>query len=399
MSDPAASALQNGDVPPIRILAIDDDRLILRVIRRCLESAGYAVITSQDGEQGLEQVLLHHPQIVICDWQMEPINGLELCHRIKETPGLEDTFFCLLTSRSSVEDRVTGLDAGADDFLCKPVAADELLARVRSAVRLFRANERQRRLAARLQQQTDRLHAELAQAAAYVHSLLPGDLQEPVRSASCFLPSTELAGDCFHYYWLDPHLLLYLLDVSGHGLAAALPSISVHNLLRSTAIPARTLLDPAALLGELNGMFQMERQNSQYFTVWCGVYHAPSRSLTYASGGHPPALGFIPAPEGGFTLLPLGTGGMAVGLFEEARYRSEAVTLPPGSALLIYSDGAYELPLGEGSTGTLPAFQELVCQLQQESDSSIDDLVAALRARAVGGRFADDCSLVQARFS
>ncbi|MFY8150125.1 MAG: PP2C family protein-serine/threonine phosphatase [Prochlorococcaceae cyanobacterium] len=296
----------SGESEPIRILAIDDDRLILRVIQRSLEAAGYEVRTSTNGEEALEEVLEYNPQIVICDWQMEPLSGLEICHTIKDDLGLADTFFCLLTSRSSVEDRVTGLDAGADDFLCKPLASDELLARMRSAVRLVRANERQRFLAARLRKQTERLQDELAQAAAYVNSLLPSTLElDPVRISARYLPSSELAGDCYDFYWIDPdHLLLYLLDVSGHGLAAALPSISIHNLLRSSALPAATLLDPAALLGTLNGMFQMERQNAQYFTMWCGVYHAPSRQLIYASGGHPPALLLTPGTEEAAQVIP-----------------------------------------------------------------------------------------------
>ncbi len=90
---------------------------------------------------------------------------------------------------------------------------------------------------------------------------------------------------------------------------------------------------------------------------------------------------------------------MAVGLFEDASYRTGSVELPPGTRLLIYSDGAYELPIGEGGAWTLPEFQALVGGLQQESSPTLDDLVAALRARAVGGRFADDCSLVQACFN
>ncbi|CAK6695898.1 Regulator of RpoS [Synechococcus sp. CBW1107] len=384
----------------LRILLIDDDRLILRVMEKVLDSAGYAVFTSQSGSDGLEQVALHQPQIVICDWQMQPIDGLEICHRIKSTPGLQDTFFCLLTSRSSLEDRVTGLDAGADDFLSKPVAPDELLARVRSAVRLVRANERQRLLAERLQRQTDRLNAELAQAAIYVNSLLPGILDGSPRIQSLYLPSTQLAGDCYDYYWLDDdHLLLYLLDVSGHGLAAALPSISVHNLLRSTAIPRATLLDPALMLTTLNGMFQMERQNSQYFTMWCGIYHAPSRQLTYASGGHPPALCFSPATDGSLTVTRLATGGMAVGLFEDADYTASVFEVPPHSSLLLYSDGVYELPCSDGSVWTLDAFVTLAAQLQTEHPDSIDALIGALRQIASKGQFSDDCSIVQAAFA
>ncbi|MCT0226153.1 SpoIIE family protein phosphatase [Synechococcus sp. CS-1328] len=369
-------------------------------MEKVLNSAGYTVFTSPSGADGLEQVARNQPQIVICDWQMQPMDGLEICHRIKSTPGSQDTFFCLLTSRSSLEDRVTGLDAGADDFLSKPVAPDELLARVRSAVRLVRANERQRLLLERLQRQTDHLNAELAQAAAYVNSLLPGILAGSPRIQSLYLPSTQLGGDCYDYYWLDAdHLLLYLLDVSGHGLSAALTSISVHNLLRSTAISRSTLLDPALLLTTLNGMFQMEKQNSQYFTMWCGIYHAPSRQLTYASGGHPPALCFSPAADRSLTVSRLTTGGMAIGLFEDADYSASVFEVPAHSSLLLYSDGVYELPCNDGSVWTLDGFVGLASQLQKEHPDSIEVLIAALRGIASKGQFNDDCSIVQAAFA
>ncbi|MFY8150124.1 MAG: SpoIIE family protein phosphatase [Prochlorococcaceae cyanobacterium] len=90
---------------------------------------------------------------------------------------------------------------------------------------------------------------------------------------------------------------------------------------------------------------------------------------------------------------------MAVGLFEEARYRNEEVVLPPGTRLLLYSDGAYELPTREGGAGTLPEFIELVGRLEGNPAFSLDGLVAELRAEAAGGRFTDDCSLVQACFA
>lgn len=384
---------------PIRIVVIDDDGLILRVLQRSLESAGYTVFSTQDGEEALRLVVDVHPQVVICDWQMEPTNGLDICRRIKQTRGLEDIFFFLLTSRSSIEDRVTGLDIGADDFLCKPLVVDELLARVRAAIRLVRANEQLRLLSTDLQRQTERLNQELAQAAAYVHSLLPADIQGSVEIQSRYLPCSELAGDCYDHYWLDEdHLLFYLIDVSGHGLSAALPSISVHNLLRSNAIPKQILQDPASILSTLNSMFQMEKHNCQYFTMWCGVYEASSRQLTYASGGHPPALCFSSTVENGPKASSLTSGGMALGLFEETTYSNQVIELPPGSKILIYSDGAYELNCAAGLTWSPAEFAELVYQLHQQQQHSVDVLVANLRSKSVGGCFRDDCSLIQARF-
>jgi len=135
------------------------------------------------------------------------------------------------------------------------------------------ADERNRTLLEVIARQTDRLTAELRSAAAYVSSILPGDLDGPVRVTARYLPSQELAGDSYDYRWIDDdHLFVYLIDVSGHGIGPALLSVSVHNMLRSGSLPLPTLLAPDVVLGELNRRFQMDKHDGNYLTMWCGVY-------------------------------------------------------------------------------------------------------------------------------
>ena len=96
---------------------------------------------ASDGEEGLIKAKAIRPALIICDWIMPRKNGLEVCSQIKSTPELSTTFFILLTSLDSVEDRVKGLDAGADDFLCKPIEMNELKARVRAGLRLHQLSK------------------------------------------------------------------------------------------------------------------------------------------------------------------------------------------------------------------------------------------------------------------
>ena len=177
----------------VRILVIDDDGVIQTFLSRALRKE-YEVFIASDGEEGLKQAGQLKPAMIICDWMMPGIDGLEVCRQIKLNPQLSTTFFILLTSLGSVEDRVKGLDAGADDFLCKPIEINELRARVRAGIRLHQ-------LSHDLQAQKQLLEMELAEAAEYVRSLLPEPFISPKLAIDFrFLPSRRLGGDGFDYY-------------------------------------------------------------------------------------------------------------------------------------------------------------------------------------------------------
>ena len=126
----------------VQLLIIDDDLAIQQLLQRILAKSGYSVSVVSDGEAGIIQAQKQHPALIICDWLMpNNISGLEVCRTIKSLPELSTTFFILLTSLSSIEDRVQGLDAGADDFLFKPFQASELLARVRAGLLLHNLSQ------------------------------------------------------------------------------------------------------------------------------------------------------------------------------------------------------------------------------------------------------------------
>ncbi len=121
-----------------KILLVEDDSVTRLLLKRELHLAGYEVTVAKDGEEGLRQARQLHPDLIICDWVMPVMDGVEVCRRVKASPDLANIFFILLTSREAIADRVEGLDAGADDFLSKPVNINELLARVRAGLRLHR---------------------------------------------------------------------------------------------------------------------------------------------------------------------------------------------------------------------------------------------------------------------
>jgi phosphoserine phosphatase RsbU/P len=375
-----------------QILVIDDDISIQTLLKRMLEKQGYQVVVASNGEEGIAQAIAYQPALVICDWIMPGLNGLEVCKRMKNDPKLSTTFFIFLTSLDSIADRVKGLDAGADDFISKPIEQNELKARVRAGLRLHQLSQD-------LHNQKLLLEAELAEAAEYVRSLLPLPSTEPFSIDSRFIPSRQLGGDCFDYYWLDSdYLAIYLLDTAGHGLKAALPSISVLNLLRSRALKGLNYYQPSAVLNALNQTFQMNYQNDKYFTIWYGVYNRLTRQLTYASAGHPPAIlisGKSPKkPE----IQLLKTPGMPVGMFPETKYVDGYCQIDSASTLYIFSDGAYEITKSDGTLWSLEAFMQILVSLQHTIDRQLDQLLSYLIALNSKEAFDDDLSILQINF-
>jgi two-component system, OmpR family, response regulator MprA len=115
-----------------RILIIEDDPAILKVLQRGLAYEGYTVDIATDGRTGLNLAHDHHPDLVILDWMLPGMDGLEVCRRLRLQGGLP---ILMLTAKDTIQDRVQGLDAGADDYIVKPFNLDELTARIRALLR------------------------------------------------------------------------------------------------------------------------------------------------------------------------------------------------------------------------------------------------------------------------
>ena len=261
------------------------------------------------------------------------------------------------------------------------------------------ANQRNDILTQRLAKESERLATELGSAASYMSSIMPKGLNGKVSVSSRYLPSSELGGDSFDYIWIDDdHLLVYLIDVSGHGLEPALLSVSVHNMLRSRSIAGETLLAPEAVLTELNQRFQMEQHDDHYFTMWYGVYQASSGTLRYSSAGCPPALAFASTAGSAVCATELSTTSPPIGMFEDSVFTMGTYSVSPGSRLLVFSDGATDVALADGRQLTWDDFKNLATRVATSPNWSLDELIGELNALTPSGAFQDDCSLIQLKF-
>jgi sigma-B regulation protein RsbU (phosphoserine phosphatase) len=369
------------------ILIIEHDAATEAFLVSALKAQGYSITTARDGQAGLALAEKLLPGVIICDWSIPgATDGLVICQALKHHPVLSTSSLLLLTSRYSTADRVKGLEMGADDLLSKPVDINELNARVRAGLRLYQ-------LTRDLRQQKQRMEEELAEAESYVRSLLPHDQDGKVPIQSRFVPSQQLGGDCFDYYWLDPdYLVMYLLDVSGHGLGSALLSTSVLNVLRSQSLPDVSFYRPEKVLQALNETFQMSDQNQKYFTIWYGVLNCANRQLLYASAGHPPAVVVSKVEDASMTTTRLRTPGLPIGMMPSAKYKWQRCQLPPNSTLYVFSDGLYEVLQENQEYLGLDSFIDLLADSNQAQ--SIDFIFHSVIQRQAGKTASDDMSLM-----
>lgn|GEM_PF-4206152 len=252
-----------------------------------------------------------------------------------------------------------------------------------------------------LKEQKAILDKELEEAASYVKTMLPQAIRNgPVQIDWKFIPSAELGGDAFGYQWLDDdHFAIYLLDVSGHGVGAALLSVSVLNVLRSQSLADTDFKSPDQVLERLNMAFQGEKHNDMFFTIWYGVYRKSSRKLTYASGGHPPALLFSGSDVGNSEATLLRTPCYVIGGMPEITYEKRECTVGENDKLYIFSDGVYEVEKSDGSMWRFKEFTEFMTQNRTDGRSALENLYRHASYLNRLDDFEDDFTIVEVFFS
>ncbi len=246
------------------------------------------------------------------------------------------------------------------------------------------------------------LNQELADAADYVRTILPEPITEgPIRTDWRFIPSTSLGGDAFGYHMVDEnHFAIYLIDVSGHGVGAALLSVSVSNVLRSQSLPHTDFKDPEQVLEALNIAFPGEENNDMFFTIWYGVYKKSTRGLTYASGGHPPAILLDNSAKGQYRVTQLRTPNYVIGGMPEATgtYRKKECLVGERNTLYIFSDGVYEVEKSDGSMWRFQEFTDFMSRVKANGLSILDHLYDYSKKIGNSESLEDDFTIVEVAF-
>jgi sigma-B regulation protein RsbU (phosphoserine phosphatase) len=384
------------DQPAIRVLLVDDQPLVGETVRRMLaDEPGVEFRFCPDPADAIDAANEFRPTVILQDLVMPDIDGLQLVKYFRANAATRETPLVVLSSKEEPVVKARAFALGANDYLVKLPDKLEVVARVRYHSRGY-INRLERNEAYQKLAETQReMAAELARAARYVQSLLPAQLASgPVSINWKFVPSTQLAGDMFGYHWIDKkHLALYLLDVSGHGVGSALLAVSAANVLGAAATTGADPRDPGAVVTKLNEMFQMERQDGKYFTIWYGVYKPATRTLSYCNAGHPPALLYSAG-----ALHQLEADAPAVGMMPDLPYETRTVTIGEKARLIVFSDGIMEI---ERADGVMWPFTDFLARIGSELAAEGDLIERHLRyTRELMQKdvFSDDFSMLDVRF-
>jgi sigma-B regulation protein RsbU (phosphoserine phosphatase) len=383
----------------VRILIAEDERITRRSLQRQLEKWGHEVVAAEDGAEAWEHFQKHPCDIVVTDWDMPRLDGRELVERIRGSDASGYVYLIMLTGRAEKADLVTGMEAGADDFLAKPFDQNELRVRLDAGERIIRL---ERTLAA----QNLRMKGSLDAAADVQRSLLPKDLPETLGAnfAWHYEPCDELGGDILNVLPLDDrHVALYLLDVTGHGVPAALLSVTLSRMITTRGRGSSLLIDdvtnpegpviraPRKVIEQLNDQFPMATQGNRFFTMVYGVMDTQTGVLNYTLAGQPPPV----LVRRGRPAEQLGGTGFPVGVVTDPDFDEYNLDLEPGDRVFFYSDGITE---ARNQQASMLGAEGLVRLIDACRDLSLHECLAAclqgLRDWSGPVPFDDDISML-----
>ena len=394
----SAERNQTGSEFPIIVLLVDDQPIIGEGVRKMLaKESDITFHFCSDPTKAIELAMRVQPTVILQDLVMPDVDGLLLVKFYRANKATREIPLIALSSKEEPETKAKAFALGANDYLVKLPDRVELVARIRyhsnSYIRLLERNAAYAALA------ESRLHMaqDIEAGAKYLYSLLPEPTTTPLQIDWRYVPCTDLAGDTLGYNWIDPdHLAIYVLDVAGHGIASALLSVSIMNVLRARTLPNVDFQHPGQVLGALNTSFRAEECGNKFYTIWYGVYCQSRRTLSWAGGGHPDGLLYDPVTPN--TPIRLESQNPLMGVMEWDEFLTGSVQVTAGSRLYIYTDGAHEIHKTDGSEWLFEEFLEYMSQPPEGDVSLMDRLLWHVRELSGSQTLDDDFTTIEVRF-
>ncbi|MGK5094007.1 SpoIIE family protein phosphatase [Deltaproteobacteria bacterium TL4] len=319
------------------ILVVDDEPVNLQILINHLSLHPFKIYTANNGQEALEKIEEHKPDLLLLDVMMPRMTGFEVCIKVREQYNATQLPIILLTAKNQVDDLLEGFDSGANDYLSKPFSKSELLARANTHIRLSELT---------LQMvEKSRMEAELRTAAAMQSVLFPKNNPHylQLEIAGFNQSAEETGGDWYGFITkLENHLYILIGDVTGHGVPAALITASVYGavrLIEDFCQKSSRILSPCEINAILNDIVSYTVPDAYYMTFYTVHIDLITGLMSYSDAGHGHALLVrnqcrIPLVE---------EGGPMLGIMQAAEYSAASIQLKSGDAILLYTDGLDEM--------------------------------------------------------
>lgn len=400
-----------------RVLVVDDSRVQRRILSSSLKRWGYEVLEADSGHAALEICKNEPLDLILSDWMMPGMNGLEFCKEFRKLKRDSYGYFILLTSKSEKDEVAHGLDIGADDFLTKPVNANELRARIRAGERiqlmereLTKKNRVVTDALVEIQCLYDTIDRDLIEARKLQQSLVKERYRNfGTAEVSLLLrPCGHVGGDLVGFFPIsDTQIGLFSIDVSGHGITSAMMTARLAGFL-SGSTPDQNLAllhcegggysakSPALVAEHLNKIVLDEMDTEHYFTLLLAHLDLTTGAVVATQAGHPhPA---IQRADGSVELC--GDGGLPVGLVPGATYEDFNISLNRGDRLFLMSDGITECPGKDGNMlDEEGVIEMMVRNTFIRGPQFLETVMWDLNDYADGQEFPDDISAVLIEFN
>ena len=371
-----------------RIVVVDDNANDLQVTRRFLERRGYDAVPALSGEEGLRVAQQAIPDAFVVDYRMPGMDGFEFTRQVKADPQLQTIPVLMLTGSDSSQRVIEGLGAGADDFVTKGSDTEVLLARLRALLRVTAYQDQLRRMS---QQMT----RDLQIARRVQEALVPErEFTTPrLEIRSAYIPSEVLSGDFYDYFMQDGLMYLFVADVSGHGLPAAILVSLLKSYIHTEAAQERSL---AEFMARLNDFLFSVSLPTQFATAALFRMENDGR-LVYSNAAHPPFL--LHQRKQNRTIVYEQPGNL-LGAMPHMLFDEHTVTVEPGDTLFVYTDGLTDR---RDAQGNFYSIDRIVALLDKSCDASVgavyDSIYADVTNFATSEEFKDDLAFVVTRFT
>ncbi|OXM87596.1 fused response regulator/phosphatase [Paenibacillus rigui] len=377
----------------MNIVIVDDNPVNLMVIEKILQNAGYSHFIKLSSALELMELLSvgkdAGPQVpvdlILMDMMMPEMDGLEACRLLQEQDELKDIPIIVVTAVGDSNLLAEALEAGAIDYVMKPVNKVELIARIRVALRLKYEKDWHKENEARIGR-------ELELAKQVQRSVLSAPIHDNcVEISASYHPSSELAGDLYSWYRIDEHRYgIILLDMMGHGISSSLVCMFISSVMQDTIT---RYVSPELVIAELNRyMNQLNRRDdaiNYYFTAIYLLVDTQRKTIEYVNAGHPPGMLF----EAGKPVVLLNRSCAAVGFFDQMEIIKGVAAYEEPIRLFLYTDGLLEAIEEEGQDET----EQLITGLRTCYDQDLGCIIDQLLPPEIRDVQEDDICMVMVR--